>query len=74
MIKIDKNIPIPPNNSQGGRPSKYPWRDMAVGDSFRVEGKTCNAVTGMASSAGKRLGMKFTVRTEDGGHRIWRTE
>ena len=32
-IKINHDIPIPPEKV-GGRPRKYPFAEMAVGDSF----------------------------------------
>ena len=66
MIKIDKNIPIP--NSR--RIPKYPWKGMAVGDSFLIEGKTKFCQHKMA----KRHGMVITVRKENGGIRVWRVK
>ena len=34
-MQIESNIPVPNPGTGGNR--KYPWRDMEVGDSFRVE-------------------------------------
>lgn len=38
MFTIDKNVPPPPKGHGGpaGRPSKYPFASMEVGDSFLV--------------------------------------
>lgn len=62
-IKVEKGISIPLKKS-----AKYPWNEMAVGDSFFVAGrssyfpmKTCDA-----------KGRKFTQRMVDGGLRVWR--
>lgn len=38
-VQIDKDIPIPANRR--GRPCKYPWKELEVGDSFVFTGKTC---------------------------------
>lgn len=70
MYAVDKNIPIPADRRGKGR-AKYPWRDMQVGDSFLVP-KAINAISGTTSCAAKRLGFRFTLRTVEGGTRIWR--
>ena len=66
MIKIDDGVPIPR--------SKYPWREMKVGQSFFTEDPKVRAA---GFEAGKRLNLKFVSRTvtENGikGFRIWRT-
>jgi hypothetical protein len=80
---IDKHLPAPP--PANGRPRKYPFPDMAVGDSFAVplagetyEGENMAAVR-LRSSAiryARTHGGKFTVRTdrEVGEVRCWRVE
>lgn len=75
MIAIDKNVPLTKTTrkSHGGQPSKYPWTQMQVGDSFFVAGKTVKSFSGNTYSAGKRLGQKYSVRSVDGGIRVWRT-
>jgi hypothetical protein len=77
MITIDKGIPVPPLRM---RHSKYPWAEMVVGDSFFIEAaaadlkaRAANLSRG-ATSAGKQLGRRFTVRKADGGVRVWRIE
>jgi hypothetical protein len=69
-MKIEKGIPMP--NAEG----KYPFKQMDVGDSFAVkveDKRTSSRVSTYAHYAGKRLGMKFTVRTIDKKIvRVWR--
>jgi len=74
MIKIDKGYPIPPRTGRGREP-KYPWADMVVGDSFLMTSpKSISGASSGASAAGKRLGMRFSVRTEGDAYRVWRVE
>lgn len=73
MITIDKNVPLARNHP--GRRAKYPFGDMSLGDSFLYPpGTERNAANSAASSAAKRLSMKFTVRMTDEGLRCWRVE
>lgn len=68
-FKIEKNIPIPDKLFQ----SKYPYAKMEIGDSFLIKtSKTIEQTNSSTSYAAKRLNMKFTSRTVDGGIRIWR--
>lgn len=69
MSEIEKGIPMP-----SGRPmqSRYPWREMEVGDSFvaTVKGKGRPAPP-------KELvaqGWKFAMRMTEDGLRVWRTQ
>jgi len=67
-IKIDKTVPLPPPRW------KWPFHEMEVGDSFLIPvgwEKTCRA---SAWAYGKKHGMRFAMRTEKKGTRIWRTE
>ena len=74
VAKIDKDFPIP--EMHGGRWSKWPWRDMKIGDSFFMPGKTIIKASREAWAAHHRINMKFACRTvtENGvkGVRIWR--
>ena len=83
-IEINKDLPPPPPTE--GRPFKYPFPNMAVGDSFAVplghennaKGESMAAVR-LRSSAiryARTHGGKFTVRTdrEAGEARCWRVE
>ena len=75
MIKIDKNIPIP---SKEGRPNKYPFEVMDVGDSFELKNTTKTTVLNAANSWAKRHNkkVKFAIRYDKQKRtlRIWRTE
>ena len=80
QYKIEKGIPAPKLNTFG-RVSNYPFADMEIGDSFKVdpaggwEGKELlRKVKSAASSAGKKLSRKFIARSEDEGVRVWRIE
>lgn len=66
-MKIEKNIPLP---------SKYPFSEMKVGDSFEVpESTKRTTVTVAANRYGRKHGVKFTVRlTPDRTLRCWRIE
>ncbi len=69
MVKIEKETPIPPRK---GRPIKWPWKDLAVGDSFLMRGVKINHAG--TRTAAKRYGLKLTARTVEGGVRVWRKE
>jgi len=71
MIKIDKNVEIPPRKVRGA--GKYPWESMIVGDSFLADPKGLDSVSVMVSRASKRYGMKFSCRQTGDGIRVWRT-
>lgn len=74
-IMIDKGIAIPPPRIGGlGRPAKYPWRMMQIGDSFFVKNLDKRSISSMASLHGRMLGMKFSCRQEGDGMRVWRVE
>ena len=64
MYEIEKGVPLPAHGN-----ARYPFRDMAVGDSFVSDRNISAAV----SEAGKRLGLKFICRKQpDGSFRVWR--
>ena len=67
MIAIEKGVPIPV-----GRRSKYPWRDMEVGDSFFVRGKTSATLNGARVNAQNGTRFKFKLKNVEGGVRVWR--
>lgn len=80
-IKIESDVPLPPN---AGGSKKYPFDEMAVGQSFFVpatdfpEKSKDKALRTSATLAAKRLKMKFTARRvverKVDGVRLWRTE
>ena len=71
---IDKKIPIPEKQS------KYPWREMEVGDSFFVEatdhdkGRLQKDLFNSSGYYARRNNAKakFTTRQMDDGVRVWR--
>ena len=73
-IKIDKGIPLPESWSRGN--ARYPWKDLAIGESFALP--LPNSVAGLVTHAGKQYGMKFVSRTvvENGVTvtRVWRVK
>lgn len=75
MLKIEKNVPIP-DAMRFGKPRKYPFAEMDVGDSFFAPNVGISAMAGSITYASKRHGKKFATRflTENGvkGVRVWR--
>lgn len=72
-MKVDRSIAIP--EPRVGRPFKYPWSEMRVGDSFVSESNARILLNAAASYARIRgLKRKYTTRKVEGGTRIWRTE
>jgi len=69
-IEIQKNIPIPNPTSSSGRPPKYPFRTMEIGDSFLARSKEIGGVCNTSRYKPK----KFISRTTEEGLRIWRIE
>jgi hypothetical protein len=72
-IKVEKTVPMPSRTGRGA-PCKYPWADMAVGDSFFVKGQTSARLYAAGQDWGDRRDppIKFATRTENDGARIWR--
>lgn len=68
-FKIEKGI-----NPPAERKSRYPFAEMAVGDSFSFSAseraKIQNAASAYSRSKGK--GTRFRVRTEGTSGRVWR--
>lgn len=72
MIQIDKDIPLPSSRGRGNRHSKYPWRELEVGDSFLHECLEQRLVGAQAASVARRLGHKYATRKTPEGIRVWR--
>lgn len=75
-FKIESGIPLPGDCGRG-RPRKYPFPDMEVGDSFFCEGSHSRTVQFKAYKAAQEYAhrnppMKFSGRLVEGGIRIWR--
>ena len=71
MFKIDSGVPVPPDRAI------YPWKEMAIGDSFFVPDrpdKPSQNMSAVAAITGKRMGTRYKVQREPGGARVWRVE
>jgi hypothetical protein len=71
QFKIEKGIPMPQINA--GRPCKYPWAKMNVGDSVFMDSVNVSVLVS-ALSYGKKHAMEFASRVENEGRRIWRVK
>lgn len=69
-IKIEKGVPMLHRSDAGV--SKYPFKDMDIGDSFRVEKpKAANCLYTPAI----RAGIKISMRADGDGYvRVWRVK
>jgi hypothetical protein len=76
-MQIEKGIPVPEAWRAKKGASKYPFRELAVGDSFVIEKnghKSWDFVFRAIDKAQKELGIKCTTRLiEDEKRRVWRT-
>ncbi len=76
MFEIVKPAPAPSSpcrERQQGRPPKYPFGDMDVGDWFEAGPADRAGVQRAASMYGLRNGKLFTTRLQpDGGVKVWR--
>ena len=73
MYEIEKNVPVPKTHPTI-RASRYPFKQMKVGESFAVPvGENAKSVAGAAYAFGKKNGQKFCYRKqENGAYRVWR--
>jgi hypothetical protein len=71
-ITIDKHIPIPKLGGIIGAKFKYPWLTLAIGESFFVPDKSITNFSPTVCHAARRVGRKFTCRTQGNGVRVWR--
>ena len=73
-FEIDKSVPLPANKS--GKPGKYPWREMEVGDSFFIPDMAHSNIN--VPPALKANGFKIATRRETqndvAGIRVWRIQ
>ena len=65
-IRVERGVAMPPERVV----RKYPYGDMAVGDSFYLEGVAMAVVLNNNWRAQKRLGWRFTARKEGEGVRL----
>lgn len=63
MLKITKGVPLPSRRAPGaGRPSKYNFERMEVGDVIFVPERPTMSLRPYVSRRGRELGRSFTVR------------
>lgn len=78
MISVDSDVPVPGRTSARKGRSRYPFREMIVGQSFFVAGGNPASLHSMARRATRDMGWGWTARavTEGGkpGARLWRKE
>jgi hypothetical protein len=74
LYKVESNVPLPKKAASPGAPTKYPFADMKVGQSFFVPEKDTSPknVRASASLAQKRCKARFSVRTMKNGVRVFR--
>ena len=65
---VEKDVPIP----KSPRRSKYPFREMAVGDSFFLPNRNNKQIAGLQGMAFKQTGFRFRIQREGTGWRMWR--
>lgn len=73
MIEIDSDIPLP--FPRTGRPRKYPWLELEVGESFLCHDLNAESVGPQGTRYCERKGLDrhFVQRVqEDGKLRVWR--
>lgn len=65
MKKVE--ITIPRRSSGGGRPAKYDFSDLQVGQGYAIdEGENAHSISVAARAYGKRTGKRFIQRTVNG--------
>jgi hypothetical protein len=69
-IVIENDVP-PPLVGSRGRGARYPFGDMAIGESFTVEPLKFRSAQSACHAYAAYHGLKFTTRSRD--FRIWRT-
>lgn len=73
LIAVDKGLPIPAPRGGGAR--KYPFRELEVGDSFFIPGKTRQQLKASISNAScdcRRFVTRGVVEHGVKGLRVWR--
>lgn len=71
MFTIEKGVPFKDGRADG-RPTKYPWAEMEVGDSFVVYDASRNAMSATGRYHTRKTGKVYRASTEDDHVRVWR--
>lgn len=69
-MKVDKGVPMP--DKQIGRPPRYPFEDMDIGDSFEFERDDKQKISSAVSHYSKRKKKVFTIRMIKNKYRCFR--
>lgn len=64
---------VPEVEGRSGRPYKYPFHRMEVGESVHIPSGIDGGPLNAAHAHGSKHGKKFTGQRENEGYRIWRT-
>jgi hypothetical protein len=80
MLKLEKNVPIPPKKAKVNSSFTSLLARMDVGDCIFKKGEPLKAKQNLSSGAfqwkkrinGSGADIQFTVRQVEGGARIWR--
>jgi hypothetical protein len=72
MTKIESSVPMPKPRERRGRPQRYPWESMGVGDSFVARGVSRNSIRTTATYHETRRGWRFQVEPEGANFRVFR--
>lgn len=74
-VKIDKNIEIPSKRTEG-KPYKYPWHELKVGDSFLMDNahSATSLLQNYNSGLPKSKKIKIKTFVENGKRRVWRVK
>lgn len=72
--EMTDSVPMPTTSGKG-RPAKYPFSEMEIGQSVFFDGARTGGKEYLAAqAAGRHKGWKFSGRSEGSGLRIWRVE
>lgn len=73
MYLIERDIPPPARGGSPGRPRKYPFAEMAVGESFAADRAEADRIVNAAKVWKRRYpGWHYITRKADGLIRLWR--
>lgn len=72
-MRVTSSYPVPDHLVLAGRPPKYPFRTMAVEESFPVEDDDLRSVRTAVWRQNRNGLRQFIVRQLNGKWRCWRT-
>ena len=73
-LTIEKNIPVPGINRRSNKRKRSVWWYMEVGDSVFIPNRSSSGFKGAYARVEEANGWKFTMRSVDGGLRVWRVQ